>query len=126
MQTNRKLNKAYLVSANSTAGIVGPWIRVDSANAVGFAITMTGSQTGTWSLEGTMQDDPVERPPAAGQIVQIVSPAAWAALQPAATAVTALFDYPVSPCITYVRLKYAATSGGASSSTNVQSLLRGV
>jgi hypothetical protein len=127
MQTNMALNRKYIVNGDSSASILNaPWIRIDNENSVGFAVTMTGSNTGTWSAEGTMVEDPVNFPPTAAQIVQIPAPAGHAGLQPAATAVSALFDFQPAPSVVHIRFKYVRSANGAAGSTNVQSLAKGV
>lgn len=129
MQTNRRVNQKYIVNADSSANITGPWIMAASLTSIGWAVTQTGSNSGTWSMEACQLDisvDPnIDHPPTAAQIVQVPSPAGWAALQPAAAAVTALFDAP-APTAMWVRLKYVRSANGAAASTNVQSLARGI
>jgi hypothetical protein len=128
VQSNWARNPKYIVNADSSANITGPWILVGNETSIGFAVTMTGSNTGTWSMEATQVDnvvDPNNVAPTAAQIVQVPSPAGWAALQPAAAAVSALFDAP-APSAMWVRLKYVRSANGAAASTNVQSFARGI
>lgn len=130
VQTNQLLKRAYIVNADSSANITGPWVLASTLTSVGWAITQTGSNTGTWSMEAADLDNFLDpniagNAPSAAQIVQVPSPAGWAALQPAATAVTALFDAP-APTASWVRLKYARSANGAAASTNVQLFGRGI
>jgi hypothetical protein len=127
VQTNERANLLYVVNGDtSLASVVGPWLRTGNHNSVGFAVTCTGTPTGTFSGEGTNVEDPTVIQPAAALIVPVDSPASFAAKQPAGAAVSTNFDYNPAPTIKWMRFKYVRGAGGAANALQIQSFLRGI
>jgi hypothetical protein len=127
MQTNERANLNYVVNGDTSAvNVIGPWIRVGNMTSVAFAVTCTGTPTGTFSGEGTNVEDPTVIAPAANQLVPIDSPAAFTAKQPAGAAVSACFDYVQAPTVKWMRFKYVRGAGGAANALQIQSFARGI
>jgi hypothetical protein len=128
VQTNERAKLDYIVNGDtSAASVVGPWVRVSNLNSSAFAVTCTGTPTGTFSGECTNVEEPnVGTIPTATQIVPADSPATFAAKQPAAAAVSSNFDFNPAPTCKWMRFKYVRSAGGAANALQVSWFGRGV
>ena len=123
----------YIVNGNMTANILGPWIRVRDMNSLSFkGKWAAAAATGSFDIQVTDDDDPINRPSASPGPQPITRTAEMTAANPAG-GTSGAFVFALGegegtgqmPRGKWARLVYNFTSGGSTNALNVSFEARG-
>jgi hypothetical protein len=103
--------------AATNANFTGPWLDMSGMASIAFQVVMTGtgSPVGTWGVDVTDDDDPVNAASLGSTPLTLTS--SMTAQNPSGNgaAVNYLFVFSPRPDARWIRFKYTAASGGSAS-----------